>query len=198
MTEPCYMISHTDTAVQSAYEQLNPTPEFLQYTQQLRPPADDEVLALEDKDTASCWRMNRLAYQIRTYHFFDQDSTHWQRMPACTLEDVAFEHEELYKHLREHGLMLRTTCRSFRDSIPTAYATVKAKCYHTHQHICKKPQHSCCRKIISWLKHPYRPLLRKISRAAQIMVDVTPNFGWGGQSLVRDAKARAERALPAV
>ena len=53
--------------------------------------------------------------------------------------------------------------------MPYAQCTVESKCHDQSAlrrgRTCKKPGHSCMRKIISWWHHPARPKLRAAGRA---------------------------------
>ena len=71
------------------------------------------------------------------------------------------------------------------NTLPYIYGTVKAKCYHccessnTTNRVCKKPAHSCFRRIVSsarlepcWRKH-----FKMVSRATQLLLNkLMPGF----------------------
>ena len=59
--------------------------------------------------------------------------------------------------------------------MPHAHCTIKSKCHDQSAlrrgRTCKKPGHSCMRKIISWWHHPARPKLRAAGRATAAWIE---------------------------
>ena len=141
------------------------TPEFSAYTVDMRPASAEEALVVEDKDPATLWRQNAECYAFRLHTLLQDDTAHWQHTdlkPEAALEamratfDWASKHCSLPRYPRKRWL---------RAGIPYMYGSVKSKCYTNFTHVCRKPAHSCYRKIVSWFWRPAKRWLRQCNRA---------------------------------
>ena len=67
------------------------------------------------------------------------------------------------------------------------YMNLKAKCFaHLEGRTCKKPGHSCLRKVVSWRSHPAVDYYRWLARGAQTLV-----AAWGRGHDVSSLKTAA-------
>eukprot|EP00933_Yihiella_yeosuensis_P084273 TRINITY_DN9869_c0_g2_i2.p1 TRINITY_DN9869_c0_g2~~TRINITY_DN9869_c0_g2_i2.p1 ORF type:complete len:1202 (-),score=121.45 TRINITY_DN9869_c0_g2_i2:263-3868(-) len=141
-------------------------------------PGANEVLIIEDKDTAAAWMGDALKYQMRVFKMLDQDKN-WSKMDI-SLDDCARLRVQavgkISSELLHPGLKKWLVASADQSHIPYGYATIKSKCHQgdasiASVHSCTKPGHSCMRKIISWacVEHGVRRAFKLVSQAATLL-----------------------------
>lgn len=111
-----------------------PDPAFAAYSARLPMPSAEQVLVIEDKDTAAAWLMGRAEYQWRGLRCIESDGA-WRPsgMPAsraAALVAAAFRSGELRTALRP------VSEQRWLRGLPALYTTQKAKCWDTGRHVC--------------------------------------------------------------
>lgn len=133
--------------------------------------APTQVHVQEDKDRNAAWVLPKRLYERWCVFMFRQDNDHWLPVNA-QVEDIVEEyrclHEQcLPQHLRHYAKKSRWA----HYSLPYAYTTLKQKCFQSGTgQTCRKPGHSCFRRIIAWTTHPAKSLYRGAARAISGMI----------------------------
>ena len=155
----------------------------------------DETLCVEDKDTAAAWRQRTDCYQWRLLSWLRRDSDRWRRSYQ-SVADLEKSLVQLHAPLVARGLVPKRSPGCWTGNVPYMYITIKAKCWtmtgDVCQHTCEKPGHACVRKICSWIRHPYRNWLRRVGRAARVLL-LSLRFGDAVPNLKRAAPCLLER-----
>lgn len=63
------------------------------------------------------------------------------------------------------SLVPQLSTAEWAGRLPTVYTSLKGKCWSEGGRVCGRPQHSCVRRIASWMLYPGRPALRRCGRA---------------------------------
>lgn len=101
----------------------------------------DQVLVVEDKDTAAAWLCNRATYAIRCMLYFEMGDA-WKRTDMTVEQAAAWTHQ-FHAPLVQEGVLRPTSLDAWRTSLPSAYTTMKSKCWQTGAHTCMRECHSC-------------------------------------------------------
>ena len=167
-----------------------PADELANYKAHLTIPAEGEVLAQEDMDKSAAWRMPAQVYLHWVAHFLVADVVHWRRVD-CSVQEVS----ALYHHLHREVLPRRfaymaSAHRWAGFGFNYMSVNLKAKCFtHLEGRTCKKPGHSCLRKVVSWRSHPAVDYYRWLARGVQTLVAA---WGMGARRhLPQDSGGRA-------
>ena len=134
----------------------------------------DEVLLQDDKDKKSTWTMPFACLATTLVCLVLLDSQ-WEPT-SMSLEQLS---------ILVHGVSLFALPAALRRGplpqgsfAPYMYPFVKAKCFAASGgHTCKKKNHSCLRKVVSFFRAPWRGAWRLAGRAIQVLIRVTgPGF----------------------
>lgn len=152
---------------------------------------DSIFCTVEDKDPNVLWIGQPLLMYTRWVAQLASASSRW-RVTSSPLEQVV----SWYRLLIDFALP-RSLCRGSTQislhSIPYVYISVKRKCWSPKptlcpldgtlkKHICTKPNHSCFRNIVSFVRMPCRPLMRRFGQALGFLIRTfTP--GWAFTNL---------------
>lgn len=149
------------------------TPEFRAHCRPLPAPLQHEVAIIEDKDTSAGWLMNREAYQRRSLQCLEREGA-WLRTKLSGMEAA----RRIAASFRDEALghfASRCYNRRWLEGLPTLYTTQKCKCWTSGAHVCRRPGHSCQRRIASWAAFPCRLRLRRIGRAWRVTLIWLPH-----------------------
>lgn len=120
-----------------------PESEFLAYVSALPSPQPDELVVVEDKDTAAGWLCSVECYLLRTQHYIEFDGV-WTRT-NLTLEQTGACLRELFKPLVVLGALRDLPLGRWISGIPSVYSTVKFKCWRESKHVCVRDNHCLLR-----------------------------------------------------
>ena len=146
------------------------------YERQLREFTDShQVIIADDKDPGSAWGMSHSTYILRMLQSLCADSN-WSRshLDLSGLRDLVQRTcvNALPSYLKQHAQRVAKPCQIL--ATPALFGLTKPKCFsHSGQHLCKKPGHSCFRRVNNSRHLPLRPQWKVINRAVQGMVSLS-------------------------
>ena len=134
---------------------------------------ENECIVPDDKRKKSMWKVPTKIYQLLLYHFALVSST-WQRA-SLSVQDADEWCRNCLQILLPHSLkkFLGFHLYSTITVVPYFYGTVKSKCFSPDGHTCKKPGHSCLRKVVSFSAWPRRKRWRFLHRALESVLKFT-------------------------
>ena len=171
--------------------------ELAEYRAHLTKPAEGEVLVQEDKDKSAAWRMPAQLYLHWVAHLLVADVVHWRRVSSSVREVSALYHRLHRELLPRRFAYMASAHRWAGFGLNYMYMNLKAKCFtHLGGRTCKKPGHSCLRKVVSWCSHPAVDYYRWLARGVQTLV-----AAWGrghDVSSLKTAAAELRRKVAAL
>ena len=136
----------------------------------------------EDKDKSSCWTMPAHVYCKLFALMVNQDTYHWVRVHVLPEEVVEQYRQQHVSKLPPYMTHFGSHSRWKNWRLPYMYVNVKSKCFDSGVgRICNKLGHACCRRVVSWAKHPCRWLYKQNARAMEASVRL-----WGQGLETRD------------
>ena len=110
----------------------------------------ETVIAPEDKDLNAIYRMSRRGYQIRCVTAIERDEVYMLNKKSSARR-IARRYTRLWKAAvpKRH-----TPGKWGKTRAPYMYMNPKGKCIKSARRVCKKPGHSCERRIVSWAASP--------------------------------------------
>lgn len=156
----------------------------------------EHVAVQEDKDKASCWIMPVNIYHKLLVLMVNQDVHHWVRGSGSVADIVESYRQAHVEKLPSHLQACCSVTKWKNWTLPYMYINIKTKCFKSGVgRTCEKPQHACCRRVVSWAAHPCKRLYKSTARALEAAVRL---WGKGFEtqdlfSAVRDLRAAVEK-----
>ena len=120
-------------------------------------------------------------------HFLVADAVHWHRVSSPVREVSAFYHRLHRELLPRRFVYMASAHRWAGFGLNYMYMNLEAKCFaYLEGRTCKKPGHSCLRKVVSWCSHPAVDYYRWLAWGAQTLV-----AAWGRGHDVTSLKTAA-------
>ena len=120
------------------------------------------ALVPDDKMKKFMWKVPRLTYQCLLFHFA-MCSPSWERT-HLTVEEANKWCLRVLSELLPPSVKKFLALGRYRHVLLYCYGTIKSKCLACRQHVCKKLNHSCLRKVVSFAGWPGRKRWRTIHR----------------------------------
>lgn len=132
-----------------------------------------KVYAQEDKDRSVLWENDPNQYALRCLYMLLSSPSTWVPVQIDISAYVAMIYR-LHCCLLSHMCVphLPSPSRFFQSALPYMYFNPKAKCHlgiAPGLHTCVKKSHACFRKIVSYFRHPCRPLYRKAALGLRVL-----------------------------
>ena len=140
------------------------------YTNDMRM-AEHEVLVPDDKNKKFFWRVPSQVYAWLLYHFAMLSPT-WV-LSTFSTADAELWCRQVLRELLPVRLQKLLMLHRYKAVLPYYYCTIKSKCFSSHGRTCKKPVHSCVRKIVSFVAWPLRRRWRAIHRGLETVLKCT-------------------------
>ena len=133
------------------------------------------VLVQDDKDRRRTWTMPSACLAAILVTLVLLDSTRWEVTGLTNAQLSTLIYGASMFALPAY---LRRGSPGRGSYAPYMYPFVKSKCYAAEGgHVCKKPRHSCLRKVVSFFRAPWRRSWRLVGRGIQLLIMSTgPGF----------------------